>query len=104
MQKTGITGLWVKVDYNNILWSKARSMARFGILVQNSGTWNTTPVLTEPAYFQQMLNTSQDLNKSYGYLWWLNGKESFRLPGLQINFAGPLFPDAPTDKIGRAHV
>jgi CubicO group peptidase (beta-lactamase class C family) len=74
-QKTGITGLWVKLDYNNVLWSKARSMARFGILVQNGGTWNTTPVLTDPAYFQQMVNTSQDLNKSYGYLWWLNGKE-----------------------------
>jgi CubicO group peptidase (beta-lactamase class C family) len=98
-QKTGITGLWVKLDYNNVLWSKARSMARFGILVQNGGTWNTTPVLTDPAYFQQMVNTSQDLNKSYGYLWWLNGKESFLLPGLQIAFPLPLFPAAPSDVV-----
>ncbi len=98
-QKTGISGLWLKLAGNNVLWSKARSMARFGILVQNSGTWNTTPVLTDPAFFQQMVNTSQDLNKSYGYLWWLNGKESFLLPGLQIPFPFSLFPDAPGDVV-----
>ncbi|MCC6726257.1 MAG: serine hydrolase [Saprospiraceae bacterium] len=96
-QKTGITGLWVKVDYNNVLFSKARSMARYGLLMLNNGTWNNTPVLTDPAYFQAMTTPSQDLNKSYGYLWWLNGQPSYRLPGLQINIPGPLFPAAPDD-------
>lgn len=96
-QKTGITGLWLKIDYNNILWSKARSMARFGLLMLNNGNWNNTPVLTDPAYFQAMTTPSQDLNESYGYLWWLNGQPSYKLPGLQINFPGPLFPAAPSD-------
>ncbi|MBI5916753.1 MAG: serine hydrolase [Bacteroidetes bacterium] len=98
-QKTGISGIWLPSGYNNILFSKARSMARFGILIQNGGTWNTTPVLTDPDYVQQMLNTSQGLNQSYGYLWWLNGKPSFMLPGLQIVFPLSLFPAAPPDVV-----
>jgi len=46
-----------------------------------------------------MTNTSQDLNKSYGYLWWLNGKGSFMLPQSQIIFPGNLVPAAPDDMI-----
>jgi len=46
-----------------------------------------------------MVNTSQDLNKSYGYLWWLNGKESYRLPVVPFQFPGPLMPSAPSDLI-----
>ncbi len=98
-QKTGISGLWLPSGYNNVLYSKARSMARYGLLIQNGGTWNTTPVLTDPAFFQQMITPSQDLNESYGYLWWLNGQPTFKLPGLQINFPGPLFPAAPDDMV-----
>jgi len=44
-----------------------------------------------------MINTSQNLNKSYGYLWWLNGKQSFMLPYSQFVFGGSLSPDAPSD-------
>ncbi len=98
-QKTGISGLWVYANYNNVLFSKPRSMARYGLLVQNGGTWNTTPVLTDPAFFQQMITSSQALNESYGYLWWLNGQPSYKLPGLQINIPGPLFPAAPADMV-----
>jgi CubicO group peptidase (beta-lactamase class C family) len=96
-QKTGISGLWVQSGYNNVLFSKARSMTRYGLLMLNNGTWNNTPVLTDPAYFQAMTTPSQDLNQSYGYLWWLNGQPSYKLPGLQINIPGPLFPAAPDD-------
>lgn len=98
-QKTGITGFWVPVDYNNVLWSKARSMARFGLLIQNNGFWNNTAVLTDPNYVYQMVSSSQDINPSYGYLWWLNGKASYKLPTLQVDFPGPLFPAAPDDMI-----
>jgi CubicO group peptidase (beta-lactamase class C family) len=44
-----------------------------------------------------MINTSQNLNKSYGYLWWLNGKQSFMLPYSQFVFGGPISPNAPAD-------
>jgi CubicO group peptidase (beta-lactamase class C family) len=96
---TGITGFFVKSGYNNVFFSRARSMARFGLLVLGKGNWNGTQVLNDSVYFRQMVNTSQSLNKTYGYLWWLNGKESFMLPGLQVVFNGSLFPNAPKDMI-----
>lgn len=96
---TGITGSFIKVDYDNVFFSKARSMARFGLLILNKGKWNTAPILTDTAYFNQMVNTSQNLNKSYGYLWWLNGKSSFMAPGLQTVFPVSLCPNAPADMI-----
>jgi len=82
-----------------VFFSKPRSMARFGLLMLNKGKWNNTPVLTDTAYFNQMVNTSQQLNKSYGYLWWLNGKGSFMAPGLQFVFPFDLNASAPDDMI-----
>ena len=44
-----------------------------------------------------MVNTSQPMNQSYGYLWWLSGKPSHMLPQTQFVFNGPLFSNAPVD-------
>ncbi|MEM1003184.1 MAG: serine hydrolase, partial [Bacteroidota bacterium] len=41
----------------------------------------------------------QNLNEAYGYLWWLNGKNSFRVPGSIQQFNGKLVPNAPDDLI-----
>ena len=95
--KTGMSGLWIKDGYNNIYYSNARSMARFGLLMLNKGTWDNTPILTDDAYFTAQIGTSQDKNLSYGYLTWLNGKSSYMLPTLQVVFPGSLFPNAPAD-------
>lgn len=95
--KTGMTGLYVKQGYNNVFFSNARSMARFGLLAMNNFVWNGDTVLKDGAYKTQMTNTSQNLNLSYGYLWWLNGKSSFMLPGSQLVFNSSLLPDAPSD-------
>ena len=97
--QTGMTGTFLQVDDNNVFFSKPRSMARFGLLMLNKGKWNNTPVLADTAYFNQMVNTSQQLNNSYGYLWWLNGKGSFMAPGLQFIFPFDLNPSAPDDMI-----
>jgi CubicO group peptidase (beta-lactamase class C family) len=97
--KTGITGLFRRIGYNKIFFSTARSMARYGLLILNKGNWNGCPILTDTIFFNQMVNTSQPLNKSYGYLWWLNGKSSYMQPQTQKVFDGPLFPDAPADVI-----
>jgi hypothetical protein len=95
--KTGITGIYLKQGYNNVFFSNARSMARFGLLASNNFVWNTDTVLKDGAYKTQMTNSSQNLNPSYGYLWWLNGKSSFMLPSSQLVFNGPLLPNAPMD-------
>lgn len=96
---TGINGIFLPSGYNNVFYSKPRSMARFGLLMLNQGNWNGTQVLTDPDYFNSMVNTSQDLNQSYGYLWWLNGKSSYMVPGVQFVFTGSLMPHAPDDMI-----
>lgn len=91
--RTGMTGLWV----DGVYYSKARSMARFGLLNLNRGVWNGDTLLKSSAYFNQMTNTSQSFNRSYGYLWWLNGKISFMVPQVQVVFPGSLIPHAPPD-------
>lgn len=94
---TGMDGLYLKQDYNNVFFSTARSMARFGLLILNKGTWNGTKVLSDQQYYNEMVNTSQSINESYGYLWWLNGKNSFMIPQTQIKFQGSLNKSAPND-------
>lgn len=95
--ETGMTGFWLTLDYDNVYYSKARSMARFGLLVQNRCNWNGTILLNDSAYVSEMTNTSQSLNLSYGYLWWLNGKSSYMVPTSQLVIPGPYAPDAPPD-------
>lgn len=94
---TGMTGLFIQSGYNNVFYSNSRSFARFGLLLMNKGIWNGTDLLKDSNYFRSMTTTSQSLNKSYGYLTWLNGKSSFMLPSLQTVFNGLLCPDAPDD-------
>jgi len=95
--KIGMQGAWVPIGYFKLYYSSARSMARFGLLNLNEGVWNGTPILNDDDYFQNMTNTSQSLNRSYGYLWWLNGKTSFRLPESTEEFSGSMVPNAPAD-------
>ncbi|MFO0361082.1 MAG: serine hydrolase domain-containing protein, partial [Flavobacteriales bacterium] len=76
---TGMTGGFFPVEFNNVFFSNARSMARFGLLILNQGTWDNTPIMTDEEYFNAMITPSQDINDSYGYLWWLNGQSSYML-------------------------
>lgn len=94
----GMNGLWIKTpNSNNIFYSNARSMARFGLLMLNKGRWGSTTLLSDTGYFKSQVNTSQSLNLSYGYLTWLNGKSSNMLPQSQIVFSGSIIPNAPAD-------
>lgn len=94
--KIGMNGIWLSTNgKNNVYFSNARSMARFGLLNLNGGSWENTVVLEDMNYMTSMRNTSQAINLSYGYLWWLNGKESYMVPGSQVRFNGYLIPNAP---------
>ena len=97
--KIGMQGAWIPFGYFKLYYSNARSMARVGLLNLNKGVWNGTTILDDSDYFNAMTNTSQNHNKAYGYLWWLNGKDSFRGPGLTQEFQGKLIPNAPDDLI-----
>jgi len=97
--KIGMNGSWFKSGYNYVFYSNARSMARFGLLALNNFVWDKEVLLSDQNYISEMTNTSQQLNKSYGYLWWLNGKGSYMLPKVQFVFNTNLIPNAPDDLI-----
>jgi CubicO group peptidase (beta-lactamase class C family) len=94
--KIGMKGFWQKTGPNNVFYSDARSFARFGLLMLANGNWNGTQIWTGD-FFEKMHQTSQSINLSYGYLTWLNGKSTFKIPGSQQVIAGPMIPQAPAD-------
>ncbi len=94
--KIGMDGNWFTSGENIVYRSTSRSMARFGLLMLNKGKWENTTILNQN-YFDEATNASQNINQSYGYLWWLNGKSSYMLPSLQTQFQGSLILSAPSD-------
>jgi CubicO group peptidase (beta-lactamase class C family) len=81
------------------LWMTARDMARFGLLVAARGRWAGEPVVADTAFLAAMLAPQAPDNPAYGYLWWLNGQGTYRLPGPMAlpTYRGPLVPNAPPD-------
>ncbi len=96
--KLGMTGgAWINSgDGLSVYWSTSRNMARFGLMALNKGKWNGNEIVNE-TYFNAATATSQNINLSYGYLWWLNGKSSYHLPQSQLQFSGSVIPSGPTD-------
>lgn len=97
--KIGMKGSWIQINALNLYFSPARSMARFGLLNLNRGIWDTIPVWNDDSYYTDATTTSQDLNPSYGYLYWINGKTAHKIPGSEQLFEGKLIPNAPNDLI-----
>lgn len=93
----GMNGLWLPIGELELYFSNARSMARFGLLALNNMVWDTDTILHDTDFFHDATSPSQNLNRAYGYLWWLNGQSSFMLPQTQLVFPGELMPDAPPD-------
>ena len=99
--KVGMDGFWFSngSGFGKTYFSTARDAARFGLLTLNLGNWNGTTVLGNSNYYNDMLNTSQSLNPSYGYLWWLNGKNTAVFPGLPTLFPTSVTPSGPDDMV-----
>ena len=57
----------------------ARSLGRIGLLVLHHGKWNDKQ-LVPAAWLTESVAASQELNKSYGYLWWNNTTDKW--PGV----------------------
>lgn len=93
----GMNGFWSWIGNDHVYFSTARSMARYGLLISNMGEWDGKPIMEDTEFLSQMTTTSQDINNAYGLLWWLNGKESYMLPELQLELNGSLTPSAPDD-------
>ncbi len=92
----GMNGRWLQINNDIVYFSSARDMARYGWMIANQGKWKSNQIV--PADFlKEAITPSQELNNSYGYLWWLNGQSSFMLPTINRVFNGPLVPEAPDD-------
>lgn len=94
--KLGMDGFWNYGLVFTVYHSNTRSMARFGLLALNRGKWKDEQIINE-TFFDASINTSQNINPSYGYLWWLNGKANYMLPRAQTVYPGTLIPSAPPD-------
>ena len=90
---TGMSGFWV----DNLYFSKHRDMARFGWLALNNYEWDGTAVLDDSEYIEALTTPSQEMNPSYGYLWWLNGQSNHMFPLDPIVYEGSMIPSGPDD-------
>jgi len=83
-----------------ILSCTGRDMARFGLLVLNHGRWDGRQVV-DSAWLAASLRTQAPDNPAYGWLWWLNGKATYRVPGSYLlpTLQGPIIPSAPSDLV-----
>ncbi|MFK7812987.1 MAG: serine hydrolase domain-containing protein [Maribacter sp.] len=96
--RIGMNGFWNNGLIYRIYNSDTRSMAKFGLLASQNGNWDGTQIVDEN-FFIESKTTSQDINPSYGYLWWLNGKNKYMLPSGQTEYDGTLVPNAPNDMV-----
>ncbi len=83
-------------------------MARFGLLHLRDGVWGDERILPE-GWVDEATSASQELNDSYGYLWWRNGdRRRTAVPsgaavgdrdegGAEAGEAARSWPDAPDD-------
>lgn len=94
--KIGMDGYWNFGIIFTIYHSTTKSMARFGLFALNKGKWNDEQIVNE-SFFNESITTSQNINPSYGYLWWLNGKTNYMIPNEQTVYQGFLIPNAPVD-------
>jgi CubicO group peptidase (beta-lactamase class C family) len=76
--------------------SNCGDMARFGYLYQRDGWWDGEPVVSSD-FVAEATRPSQDLNRAYGYLWWLNETGGL-VPAVGTEPIESLYwPDAPED-------
>ncbi|MDD3004409.1 serine hydrolase [Flavobacterium sp.] len=94
--KIGMDGSWFTLENNRVYRSTTRSMARFGLLILNNGKWENE-IIINADYVKNATSSSQNINKSYGYLWWINGQTSYHLPQSQFEFQGSIIPSGPKD-------
>ena len=96
LNKIGMrNSVWTGYDLSN----SARDLAKFGHLIMNDGVWNGQKLINDEGYFNEMLAQSQSLQEAYGYLWWLNGSDSWYDDDTKTTFDAPIAPTMPSDAI-----
>jgi CubicO group peptidase (beta-lactamase class C family) len=95
--KIGMNGIWFSSNEDlSVYRSTTKSMARFGLLMSRGGKWFDQQIVPA-AFCNTATQTAQNINNAYGYMWWINGESSYRLPQVQFQFNGSLIPNGPSD-------
>jgi CubicO group peptidase (beta-lactamase class C family) len=79
--------------------SSARDLARFGLLILSDATWNGAPPSLSAETHKLLLSPSQEMNRSYGLLWWLNGQRGVKPAAGGEKRRGPPIRSAPDDMV-----
>lgn len=91
---------WASSDIAVGLSTTARELARLGLMIMADGRWAGETVIADSDFLEAMLSPSQQLNPSYGYLWWLNGQDFSLSTGPRARrLSGPMIPEAPSDLV-----
>ena len=103
--------LWSRLGNTNTTWAHdpagnptayasvmatCRDHARLGYLYRHGGTWAGGEHVVPAAWVEQTLTPSQEHNRAYGLLWWLNA-ETPALDAMMEPFEGRMVPFAPPD-------
>jgi CubicO group peptidase (beta-lactamase class C family) len=91
--RAGHTEGWAHLEMVSPAW------ARLGTLVLHRGTWAGRRLISSD-YMRQMTSSSK-ANHAYGFLTWLNGRDTYVMPGTNGRDAGrgTLIASAPRDTI-----
>ena len=98
--KIGMTANWDHDDvghptaYANVR-ATCRDHARFGYLYLHGGTWAGTHVIPS-SWVRDSTQTSQSINRGYGYLFWVNGAAPAE-DAMNESFDGWISPLVPAD-------
>lgn len=99
--KIGMAGSWARdpsdnpTAYANAL-ATCRDHARFGYLYLRGGQWAGGDEVVPAGWLAQALAPSQEFNRAYGFLFWLNGQTP-AIDALNNPKEGELVPYAPDD-------
>ena len=99
--RIGMAGSWERdpsdnpTAYANAL-ATCRDHARFGYLYLRGGRWTGGAEVVPPAWVSQALTPSQEFNRAYGFLFWLNGQTP-AMDAMNEAKEGELVPYAPDD-------
>ncbi|MBT8230680.1 MAG: beta-lactamase family protein, partial [Bacteroidia bacterium] len=52
----GMDGTWQWIGDNQVYFSTARAMARFGLLIQSQGKWEDIEIMKDKSFFDEMIN------------------------------------------------
>ncbi len=74
-----------------------RDLARVGLMVISDGKWAGETILSDRQFLHELSHPSQEMNPSYGYLWWLNGQSIVNAGNGLTPKDGPLIKEAPDD-------